>query len=406
MATCSSCHDNPDVLRRTGFTTDPMVSFRGTFHGLAYAHGVTDVATCVSCHAAHAVVASSDPRSPVSAGRVAETCRGCHPQATQAMLESVTRGGLVSRFAASLGSLKVLFPVAQRRLNVVVVVGLGAFVGFLSGLFGSGGGLLTTPLLILLGIPGAVAAASESARITASATSGTRAHALRTNVDVRLALSIATGGVVGGTLGVQFVHQLRMTGTFEVFVRAAFIAILLVFGLGMVRHSVKALRSGRPHSPQAESVVALLARLPLRVTFPHSGISASALVLFAGGLAAGLLVALLGVAGGSLMLPILIYGLGVPARLAIGTALLNVAVTSANVTIQHSVVNHTVDLLLAAAVFLGTNAGSRLGLLTARRVRRDRARLFLAILAIGVAAALLVGMVRTPAATLLLGALP
>lgn len=405
VETCGSCHDDPVVLRRTGLTRPPLVSFRATFHGLAHAHGITDIATCVSCHGAHAVLPSSDRRSSISPQQVAKTCSNCHPQATPKMLQAVTRAGALQRLEAALHFLDALLPVARTRINLLGLTGLGAATGFLSGLFGVSGGLLMTPLLLLIGIPAVVAVSSDTAQIAATAVAGSRDHARRGNVDWRLAILLAAGGVVGGSLGVQFVRVLEAAGTFDPLLRVGFVVLLSAVGVGMFRKSLNALR-GRPIQAHHPALAAVLDdRLPLRLAFPTSGTQASALLPVAVGFVVGLLSALFGIAGGFLLLPALVHWLGVPTRFAVGTSLVGVAVTSSNVAFQQAAVNHAVDLLLALTVFLGAVVGSRLGLLAARRLRRDRIQLFLAVAVLALAIVLLFGLARSPDALLTVGAM-
>jgi len=406
VAACGACHDDPAVLRRTGMARSPLVHFRATFHGLAQAHGISDVATCVSCHGAHMVLPSSDPRSSVSRTQVWATCAGCHPQSTQRTSQAVMRAGLRRHLETALRSLDVLFPVARSRLNLLGVAGLGTATGFLSGLFGIGAGLLMTPLLLLVGVPGAVAVASDSAQIAATTVAGATNHVRRGSVDLRLGLLVAAGGVLGGYLGVRLVHLLRTTGAFDPLVRVGFVALLAALGVGMVRRSLTALRSGAAPPAPSHAVAAQRSRQPFTRAGSSFATQMPSLLPLSLGLVVGLLSALFGIAGGFLLLPVLAYGFGVSTRLAVGTALFGVAVTSSAVTFLQAAINHAVDLPLALTVLLGVAAGTRLGLLASRRLRRDRGRLFLAVAVLALAAVLLIGLLRTPDSLLLVGIAP
>ncbi len=237
--TCAECHEDPAVTRGTDLDGNVVESYERTFHGLAYAHGVTDIATCVSCHGAHDVLPSSDPGARTHASRMETTCTGCHAQVDAAMVESVTHPSEWPGFWGAVKSLNLYFPVARTALNPLFVSGMGALVGFLSGLFGVGGGFLMTPLLIFIGIPAAVAAATDAAQITAGASSGALSHARIGNVDFKMGLTIVAGGWTGGFAGVQLVSVLRNLGNFDFYLKAVYVLVLGFIGIAMFLEGVR-----------------------------------------------------------------------------------------------------------------------------------------------------------------------
>jgi len=402
-STCAICHERPEVLRRTGLPHARTEDGRRSFHSLALAHGATDVATCTSCHGAHLVVHSSDPRSPVSRERIETTCTGCHPRATAAMLSAVTGHGPWARARSWLRALEVTFPVARTRFNVAAVAAVGAVVAFVANLLGIGGGLLLTPLLILFGVPGAVAAASDSTQIAARATAAARSHARRHSVDLRIAAILACAGTCGGAVGVQVVRELRFAGTYELFLRFAFIVVLLAFGATIGSRSLRTLR-GQAAPFRTSDRRATPARRPtLPMSAPAPQARTPVVLLLAAAAVAGVAAAVLGVGGGFLLLPILVAWARVPTRLAVGTASFAVAAISAGVALQHAAFNRTVDLVLAGILFLGGLLGARLGRRASRWLQRDRVRLFLSMGLLLVAAALAVRLLQPPPAVLLLG---
>jgi uncharacterized membrane protein YfcA len=394
--TCAECHEDPAVTRGTDLHGGVVESYERTFHGMAYAHGVTDVATCVSCHGAHDILPSSDPRSRTNPSRIEITCTRCHAQVDAAMIESVSHPAEWPGFWGALEGVNLYFPVARTALNPLAVSGMGAFVGFLSGLFGVGGGFLMTPLLIFIGIPAAVAAATDAAQITAGASSGALSHARLGNVDFKMGLTIVAGGWTGGFAGVQLVALLRHLGNFDFYLKAVYVVVLGFIGTAMFLEGIRTLRGKAPGEPRPGRLSLLFSRLPLQVHFPRSGLRTSALLPVSAGFMVGVLAAFLGVGGGFIMLPAMIYVIGIPTRVAIGTDLFQIVLTSSNVALQQAVTNHTVDVLLAVALFVGSVIGARFGVVASRRLRGEQIRVFLAIIVLVVMVALLYQLLATP----------
>ncbi len=395
--TCAECHEDPAVIRGTDLHGGVVESYERTFHGLAYAHGVTDVATCVSCHGAHDVLSSRDPEARTHPSRIESTCKSCHAEVDPATIARVTHPSEWPGFWGALKGLNLYFPVARTALNPALVSGMGALVGFLSGLFGVGGGFLMTPLLIFIGIPAAVAAATDAAQITAGASSGALSHARLGNVDFKMGLTIVAGGWTGGFAGVQLVALLRHLGNFDFYLKAVYVLVLGFIGVAMFLEGVRTLRGKAPSGePRPGRLATFFKRLPLQTHFPKSGLTTSALLPIGAGFMVGVLAAFLGVGGGFIMLPAMIYVIGIPTRVAIGTDLFQIVLTSANVALQQAITNHTVDVLLAVALFAGSVIGARFGVMASRRLRGEQIRVFLAIIVLAVMGALLYQLLATP----------
>lgn len=396
--TCAECHEDPAVLRAANLPYFAVEQYQETFHGIAQAHGITEVATCVSCHGNHDVFPARDPRSHVYSANLEDTCRGCHPAVTATMVAAVQHPGGRWGFWVLLDNLRIYFPTASTAVNSLLVSGMGALVGFLSGLFGVGGGFLMTPLLIFIGIPPAVAAATDAAQITAGATSGALSHSRLGNVDYKMGLVIVIGGWTGGYIGVQLVHLLRTLGSFDFVLRLVYVLILGFIGVTMFWEGVRTLRGRTAWGESSPSRLSrALSRLPVQISFPKSGLSISALLPVSAGFVVGVLAAFLGVGGGFIMLPTMIYIIGIPTRVAVGTDLFQIVLTSANVTLQQAVTNHTVDLVLAVTLFFGSTIGAQFGVLASRRLRGEQIRVFLALIVLAVMGVLCYQLITPPA---------
>ncbi len=396
--TCAECHEDPAVLRVANLPYAAVERYQETFHGIAQAHGISEVATCVSCHGSHDVLPASDPRSHVYSANLEDTCGSCHPAVTADMVAAVQHPGGRLGFWVLLDNLRIYFPTASTAVNSLLVSGMGALVGFLSGLFGVGGGFLMTPLLIFIGIPPAVAAATDAAQITAGATSGALSHSRLGNVDYKMGLVMVLGGWTGGYVGVQLVHLLRNLGNFDFVLRLVYVLILSFIGGTMFWEGLRTLW-GRTAwgEPSPSRLSRALSRLPLQIAFPKSGLQISALLPVSAGFAVGVLAAFLGVGGGFIMLPTMIYIIGIPTRVAVGTDLFQIVLTSANVTLQQAVTNHTVDLVLAVTLFIGSTIGAQFGVLASRRLRGEQIRVFLAVIVLVVMGVLLYQLITPPA---------
>jgi len=293
--------------------------------------------------------------------------------------------------------LSLYLAVAGMPVNVFMILGLGATVGVLSGLFGVGGGFLLTPLLMTYGIPPAVAAASDSNQIVAASCSGALAHKRLGNVDVKMGLTFLAGSILGGTAGTQLVRVLRGFGNYDVVVKIVYVLLLAAIGGFMFWESLQALR-GKTKNVQGKGFFArLVGRLPWQVYFPVSGVRVSVLFVVGLGFLVGALAALLGVGGGFITVPAMIYLLRMPTIVAIGTDLFQIVFTSMNVTFQQAITNHTVDVVLAVLLFCGSTVGAQVGARLSRLFRGEQLRIILAVIVLLVMLKLFVDLVSAPA---------
>jgi uncharacterized membrane protein YfcA len=298
----------------------------------------------------------------------------------------------------------IYLPIAGMSINFFLILGIGGLVGFLSGLFGVGGGFLLTPLMMMIGIPPAVAAASDSNQIVAAASSGAFAHWRLGNVDFKMGLVILAGGIFGGTIGVQLVKFLRAMGNFEFVMKVVYVLMLGLVGGAMFVESWRTIRRSRGAAPEAaapapegeSSLSRLFNKLPLKMNFHRSGLNTSAIFPFAIGTTVGIMAAILGVGGGFIMVPAMIYIIGMPTIAAIGTDLFQIVLTSANVTLQQAIVNHTVDLLLALILLSGSTIGAQFGAVAGKRLKGEQIRILLAIIVLALTVKMFLDLVLTP----------
>jgi len=298
----------------------------------------------------------------------------------------------------------IYLPIADMSINFFLVIGIGGMVGFLSGLFGVGGGFLLTPLMMMIGIPPAVAAASDSNQIVASSASGAFGHWRLGNVDMKMGLIILAGGVAGGTVGVHLVHYLRAMGNFEFVMKMVYVLMLGTIGGSMFVESLRTLRraqtmesfdtdEGEMNQPGLSRI---FSRLPLQMNFTKSHLRTSAIFPFFIGFTVGVLAALLGVGGGFIMVPAMIYIIGMPTITAIGTDLFQIVMTSANVTLQQAITNHTVDIGLALTLLMGSVVGAQFGVRASKYLRGEQIRILLSIIVLAMMIKLLLDLVLTP----------
>ncbi len=290
-------------------------------------------------------------------------------------------------------------PIAELSVNWIVIVALGGLVGFLSGMFGVGGGFLTTPLLIFYGISPAVAVASSATQITGASVSGALAYWRRGGVDFQMGGVLVAGGFAGAGLGSFLFAWLQQLGQIDVTINFIYVLLLGTVGGLMLRESLRTLRrtakGARP--TRLHQHVPAIAALPWKMRFYKSGIYISPLAPFLLGLVVGLLTVSLGIGGGFIMVPAMIYLLGMSTNTVLGTSLFQIIFVTAATTLLHSVESHTVDIILAGLLLGGGVIGAQLGVRVAQRVSPVRLRLGLALLLLGVAARLAVGLTLTPA---------
>jgi len=279
--------------------------------------------------------------------------------------------------------MNIYLPIAEMSVNAFLFLGVGGAVGFLSGMFGVGGGFLMTPLLIFAGIPSAVAVGTESAQITASSVSGALAQAQRRNIDYRMGAVLLAGGVVGSLIGVEMVKILRQIGQFDLFIAVAYGTLLGIVGVLMLAESATAIRraqAGMAVAGRRPGQHSWIHGLPLKIRFNRSKLYISAVPPFAIGAFVGLLAAIMGVGGGFIMVPAMIYLLRVPTNIVVGTSLFQIVFVTALTTVLHAVQNQTVDLVLAALLMSGGVIGAQIGAAAGDKLKAEQLRFLLAIL--------------------------
>jgi hypothetical protein len=292
--------------------------------------------------------------------------------------------------------MNLYLPVAEMSVNIFVLLGLGGAVGVLSGLFGVGGGFLMTPLLMMLGIPAPVAAATDANQIVAASISGTIAHMRRRNVDFKMGAYMVVGGLVGSKLGVQLVGYLQALGQIDFVITVLFVIMLGLIGSFMFVEGLHALRGANGDKGGKKPKKEPRLRLPLRTHFPTSGLETSILVPLGVGGFVGVLAAILGVGGGFIMVPAMIYLIGMPTQVVVGTSLFQILFTTANTTFWQSVQNQTVDIVLALLLLIGSVIGAQIGTRLGSKLQGEQLRVLLALIVLATAAKLLLGLVLEP----------
>ncbi|MEZ5842804.1 MAG: sulfite exporter TauE/SafE family protein [Hyphomicrobiaceae bacterium] len=291
-------------------------------------------------------------------------------------------------------------PIAEMSANMLVFLGMGAAVGFLSGLFGVGGGFLMTPLLIFSGIPAAVAVGTEAAQIVASSVSGAIAQWRRKNVDLAMGTVLLVGGVIGSFFGVEVVRILRQAGQFEFAVSLSYVTFLGIIGALMLVESLSAMRQAK--AVPGGAPVRRRARhnwvhgLPLKMRFRRSKLYISAIPPLGIGFLVGVLAAIMGVGGGFIMVPAMIYLLKMPTNVVVGTSLFQIVFVTAATTILHAQQNQTVDIVLALLLMVGGVVGAQFGAVAGERLKGEQLRFLLAGLVLLVALRIAWGLVGTP----------
>lgn len=304
--------------------------------------------------------------------------------------------------------MEIYLPIAGVSVSIFLLVGLGLMVGFLSGLFGVGGGFLLTPLLMMIGIPSTVAAASDANQIVATSTSGTFAHWRLGNVDFKMGIFLVIGGIVGGTVGVQLIKILRAAGNADFVIKITYVILLGVIGSYMFQESLRSLRP-RPSKwtkakPEAKSWFSRFSEaLPFVVNFTKSGVRISIFMPLILGTLVGVLSALMGVGGGFIMVPVMVYMLRMPMHVVVGTSLFQVLFTCINVTFMQSYYNHTVDLMVAIILLAGSTTGAQIGARVSNRLKANQLKIILASIVLLVMVKMAVGLLLTPGTLLSYG---
>jgi uncharacterized membrane protein YfcA len=295
--------------------------------------------------------------------------------------------------------MEIYLPIAEISVNWAMIICMGAAVGFLSGMFGVGGGFLMTPLLVFYGVPPAIAVATQAPHITASSVSGALSQWRRGGVDFKMGAVMLAGGLLGSLLGVEIFGLLQSLGQIELVVTAGYVILLGSIGGLMLNESVRtilAARSGVPKNNGKRAQHNWIHGLPLKVRFRHSKLYTSVIPPFMLGLFVGILTAILGVGGGFVLVPAMIYLLRMPTNVVIGTSQFQILFVTAATTVLHAVSNQTVDLTLAFLLVIGGVAGVQWGVRVGARLRGEELRALLGVLVVLVACRFLVELVSSP----------
>jgi uncharacterized protein len=295
--------------------------------------------------------------------------------------------------------MSVYLPIAEMPVSIPLFLALGVIVGILSGLFGIGGGFLLTPLMIFLGIPPAVAVGTSAAQIVATSVSGATAQYQRGNVDVRMGLVLLAGGVVGTGIGVETVRLLRRAGVFDVAVSLSYVTFLGAVGVLMMIESVSTWRESRRIGGGARrrsGQHGAIDKLPLKMRFHRSKLYISAIPPAIIGMFVGFMASVMGVGGGFVIVPAMIYLLRMPTSVVIGTSQFQIVFVAALATILHGLLNQSVDIVLAAILIAGGVIGTQIGAISGRQLKGEQLRFLMAALVLIVAARMAADLVATP----------
>ena len=283
--------------------------------------------------------------------------------------------------------MQIYLPIAETSVSIYLLLGLGGLVGFLSGMFGVGGGFLMTPLLIFIGIPPTVAVASEANQILASSISGGMAHFQKRGVDIRMGCVLLVGGLLGSAVGVQLYAVMREMGQIDLLISLCYVVFLGVIGLLMMIESIRAIHArqiGRPIPARRPGQHNWIHGLPFKIRFKVSHLYTSIIPPILIGFFVGVLAAIMGVGGGFIMVPAMIYLLRMPTNVVIGTSLFQIIFVSAAVTVMHAVKNQTVDVVLATILIIGGVVGAQIGARLGQKLRGEQLRALLALIVLGV----------------------
>lgn len=300
--------------------------------------------------------------------------------------------------------MQIYLPIAEVSVNAFLLLGLGGIVGVLSGMFGVGGGFLMTPLLFFIGIPPAVAVATEANQIVASSFSGVLAHFRRKSVDLRMGTVLLIGGLVGAAIGVVIFNTLRALGQVDLLIRLSYVVFLGVIGGLMFIESLNALRRTRGgKTVPARRKHNWVHALPFKMKFRTSGLYISVIPPVVVGVLVGILSAIMGVGGGFIMVPAMIYLLGMPTKVVIGTSLFQIIFVTGFTTLLHATTNFTVDMVLAVLLLLGGVIGAQIGTRLGARLKAEQLRILLSMLVLAVCGKLALDLLLQPAELYSLG---
>ncbi|MFZ5752203.1 MAG: sulfite exporter TauE/SafE family protein [Pseudomonadota bacterium] len=293
--------------------------------------------------------------------------------------------------------MQIYLPIAEVSVNLWLLLGLGGIVGFLSGMFGVGGGFLITPLLFFVGVPPTVAVATGANQVVASSVSGVLAHFKRRTVDLRMGMVLLVSGLAGSWAGIWVFNLLERIGQIDLVVQLTYVLFLGLIGLLMLQEGLRALRrASREPGKITRHQHLWVHRWPLKMKFRTSGLYISAIPVAAVGFFVGVLAAIMGVGGGFVMVPAMIYLLGMPTKVVIGTSLFQIIFVTAFTTFMHAWTNQSVDLLLAVILIVGGVIGAQLGAQVGARLKAEQMRILLALLVLAVCGKLALDLFLRP----------
>jgi uncharacterized membrane protein YfcA len=298
--------------------------------------------------------------------------------------------------------MQIYLPISELSLNILVLLGLGLTIGWLSGTFGIGGGFIMTPVLILLGVPSAVAVGTGASQVMASSVSSALGHWQRGNIDRQMGYLLIGGGIFGAVTGVRIVYFLKQAGQLDFFISLTYVVLLGVIGTLMLIESLRTLKAAPARaggSARRGGQHTWVQGLPLKRRFPDSKLYISTSPPVAIGAFVGWLTAIMGVGGGFVMVPAMIYLLRMPTRMVIGTSAFQILVVAAVTTVLQSMQNRSVDVVLAVPLIVGGVIGAQYGVGFAERLKAEQLRAGLALLVIAVAVRMALGLVVPPADT-------
>jgi len=292
--------------------------------------------------------------------------------------------------------MQIYLPIAEVSVNAFLLLGLGGIVGVLSGMFGVGGGFLMTPLLFFIGIPPAVAVATEANQIVASSFSGVLAHFKRKTVDLRMGTVLLIGGLIGAALGLMVFNYLKAQGQVDLLVKLCYVVFLGVIGALMFIESLNAIRNIKKGKAPKRKKHNWIHGLPLKMRFRVSGLYISVIPPLIVGVLVGILAAIMGVGGGFIMVPAMIYLLGMPTKVVVGTSLFQIIFVTAFTTMLHATTNYTVDIVLAVLLLIGGVIGAQIGTRIGVKMKAEQLRILLAIMVLAVCGKLALELLLQP----------
>jgi len=292
--------------------------------------------------------------------------------------------------------MNVYLPIAEMSVNLFLILGLGTMAGILAGIFGIGGGFLLTPLLIFIGVPPSISVSTVANQIIATSVSGFVAHWRRNNVDFKMGWFLFGGGVIGSSAGVALFHWLQRVGQIDLIISLCYVTFLGVIGSIMASESLRAIGGLNKKTTTPAEHHNIFHRLKWQVYFPHSKITICGFAPLIVGAGIGVMVSLMGIGGGFLLIPALIYIIGMPTNIVIGTALFQTIFITANVTLLQAVTTQTVDIMLALLLLAGSVFGAQFGSKIGAKLKPEVLRGLLACIILGVAIKLAFGLFNPP----------